>query len=268
MLQLVLLLAHAIPDVSSSKSEDTKDFYFIGCSPGHSGYQLMADSVSISALRMSEVLELALYRRAFSSSRSQHSSASSSSGSIFSWMKPQPGSAVQSSAATLSSPEAKLEAEDHVERWVRYSHFLLPMKIRFAFILADMGLIREAQHYISAAISFVKDITGAAYRLLSRPFAKLQLIHLHDGIVGLYVGETTKQNSTTKKVFAKANLSFSKKLLKALGDFEERLSISTNSSTCSSSLNSAFQSVCSLNCVSFLTHNSSFSARRSRQHQD
>jgi hypothetical protein len=176
-------------NTESREDEAAKDFTLLGCESSFGGSRIMADVISISALRMSEIFERSLSLTPISTSPEEKEKQSASAkGGLFGWF--QSNNKTQSTASAAASETTKVVDE----KMVKLAAVLCPYKVRFAMTLADMGLVKEASSYIRSALQLVQEV----------------------GIAG------AEDSSGTKK---KTVPPFNKKFVVALEEFADRLGV-------------------------------------------
>jgi hypothetical protein len=141
-------------------SVDDIRYTLLGCDVSLPSHRAVADCVAISALRMTEVLEWALSRSFNSGNRS-----GGSGGAVASLGKSLIGMFGLGPAAPNESDKTKAgtgagtgpaEGEGLTpSQFLHVRSVLCPLKLRFAYVLADLGLVKEAAAYASEAKQIV-----------------------------------------------------------------------------------------------------------------
>lgn len=173
------LCSASLPSKSITRSQKETDedslkrsgkYVLVGCDSGQPRFRALSDAVSISSFRMTEVLEWAMTSGSKISSQKRLSGASSSSSSSSSTSSSSTsfgisftglfgmGAGSSGNANTVeSTAETKSTALDYPseDRVLSVQAVLCPIKLRFAFVLADYGFINEALAYASEIKSLV-----------------------------------------------------------------------------------------------------------------
>jgi hypothetical protein len=184
-----------IPNTESLAEQDllsVRDFPLIGSSATWKGGRLMADCLSLTSLRMSEIMELALEKCLISSSAHHTTEAeksSSSSSGLFGFFssssknkETDSSNTANKTAATNpprsgdgSHPQTTHPSHAHSlhhtsvllqEKLLRYRMLLCPFKVRLAMQLADLGLTAQANTYIHQALALIKEVHSLGKQLL------------------------------------------------------------------------------------------------------
>lgn len=141
-----------------------RDFPLVSSSFNDKLARVMSDSLSIMALRMTEVLEHALEKSltASSSSSSVPSSDSGnadnkSGGGFFGWIG---GGSGKASSDKGKAEELSKDKKEIADKLLRLRVIMSPFKIRFALQLAEFGLTSAASSYVQQALSIVREVTA------------------------------------------------------------------------------------------------------------
>jgi hypothetical protein len=136
--------------------EEEIDFALIGYDSSSNGTRLCADIFTIAAFKMTELLEIA-FRRSVATNDANTSNVSKSVTSIFGWLgssgKSAEGKKPPSSANLLGAGNS-----ESAEKLTKFRVYLCPIKIRYAMLLADLGLVEQASMYVAEVLRFVKEI--------------------------------------------------------------------------------------------------------------
>lgn len=105
---------------------------------------------------MTELLEVS-YRRSLASNSSSNTNSGSnitkSVTSIFGWL----GSSSSKPAEEKSSHMAVAGNSELNEKLAKFRIYLCPIKVRYAMLLADLGLVEEASKYVTDVLRLVKE---------------------------------------------------------------------------------------------------------------
>jgi hypothetical protein len=237
-----------IPNTESLGEQDllsVRDFPLIGSSATWKGGRLMADCLSLTSLRMSEIMELALEKCLMSSSAHHHTaeaekSSSSSSSGLFGFFssssknkETESGSNTANKTATATNPPRSGDGSHNPqttthpshahslhhtsvllqEKLLRYRMLLCPFKVRLAMQLADLGLTAQANTYIHQALALIKEV----HSLGKHAFLFIEGVLL---LILFFLSEDPKSKKPKPNI-----LPFAKKFLEAVDEIADRLGI-------------------------------------------
>lgn len=179
-------------EIDASTQKLAGKYSLLGCDVTQAKHRALADCLSISALRGTEVLEYTLLKR-LQTQTAAHANGMAKSPSvdgiaaigtigksltdIFSWSSgstssvppksPRAGAASSgtgthasttgAASASLASAAAAMDAQLKY-KVTKVRAVLCPLKVRFAMILADFGLLKEAAAYAMEARQLVQEI--------------------------------------------------------------------------------------------------------------
>ena len=154
---LILQVSYLLGLYSEAHAVVTAGQYLLlGCDLSQGSNRNMDNCISLSALRMTEVLEFILaHPDAAASSATSAAPSSSSGGSGFSSLFNWGSSSSSKNNNTNNSNNSKQESSLLLSK-VRAA--LCPLKLRFALLLADFGLTREAADYARAVRAIVHEL--------------------------------------------------------------------------------------------------------------
>eukprot|EP01038_Epipyxis_sp_PR26KG_P007099 gene7099-9686_t len=138
-------------------------FTLLGCDLSLKYHKLVSDSTSVTALRMSEIVEWSIKRQiAVKSSGPSHASGGIASigksmFNMFGWSNSNNNS-VNTNNATMASVNNNMDGLS--EGLLKTRAVLCSFKIRFAIFIADLGLINEALQYVREAKALQLELIG------------------------------------------------------------------------------------------------------------
>lgn len=191
---------HAAAELDAAAHKLAGKYALLGCDVSLPRHRALADCLSISALRGSEVLEYTLVKRLQAQTAAQASGLAKSPSTdgiaaigksltdIFSWssnsasaVPPKSPRAATAASATAGHPAGgsagAAASSVHMDVQLKYKVtkvrvVLCPLKVRFAMILADFGLLKEAAAYALDARSLVQEVGVAGMSFFVYIFAR------------------------------------------------------------------------------------------------
>ena len=161
-----VMAAHFAYIASGCLSSTRSKYNLVGCDTQRRlNHRCIADCVSVSSLRMTEILEWAICK-GLSENRSSSSSSSSSGGGLLGGIaslfgsKDKSASDAGSASAPRTDPNVNVSEYFSAQQFLRMRQSLCPYKLRFAQTLADLGYVREAAAY-ALDIKTVVEMCGA-----------------------------------------------------------------------------------------------------------
>lgn len=142
----------------------------LGCDFSIPKYKSLADCISISALRCTEILEYALLKRLRAVNVGNVTKSPSTEGiaaigksitGIFGWNS---SNSAKTSDTTSSSTIKSSVCNNNVidpnfkQKVYKMRAVLCPIKVRFAMVLADLGLLKEAIAYALDAKNLINEV--------------------------------------------------------------------------------------------------------------
>ncbi len=162
-----IMAAHFAYIASGCLSSTRSKYNLVGCDTQRRlNHRYIADCVSVSSLRMTEILEWAICK-GLSENRSSTSASSGSSGGgllggIASLFGSKDKSLSEAGATSTPRTDPNVNTSEYfsAQQFLRMRQSLCPYKLRFAQTLADLGYVREAAAY-ALDVKAVVEICGA-----------------------------------------------------------------------------------------------------------